>query len=79
VIQLFPFATWIALVTSAVLLIVLWTLGELRPRGGSTLLGWFVAAAYCQFFARSVGVAAMGLALQTMLAIYLLLRWKLTV
>jgi hypothetical protein len=79
VIQIFPFAAWLALATSAVLLVMLLTLGELRLRGGSVLVGWFLAAAYCQFFALSADVAAAGLALQTLLAIYLILRWKLAV
>jgi hypothetical protein len=79
VIQIFPFAAWLALVTSAVLLFVLLTLGEPRLRGGSLLVAWCLGAAYCQFFALSPAVAATGLALQTLLAIYLILRVKLTV
>ena len=78
-IQLFPFAAWLALVTSAVLLFVLLTLGELRLRDGTVLVAWCLGAAYWQFFALSAAGAATGLAFQTLLAIYLILRLKLTV
>ena len=75
--QIFPFFGWLAPFTSAGLLIVLWYLGELTPRVLALLFGWFVLAGYCQFFTGSAVVAAIGLLGQTMLAIYLLLRWRL--
>ena len=74
--QIFPFLTWLAVVTSAVLLAALWHLGQLRPRGFAFLLGWLLVAAFCQFLATSAVVAAVGLLLQTILAVYLIVRWK---
>ena len=76
-IQIFPFALWLAVLTSAVLLVVLWTLGELGHRTAGVLLGWFLLAVYCQFF-RAGGLAAAGLVLQTVLAVYLIVRFKLS-
>jgi hypothetical protein len=77
VLQIFPFALWLAVVTSAVLLGVLWAAGELGVGHIFALCGWFLIAGYCQFFAGSNVIATVGLVLQTFLAIYLLLRWKL--
>ena len=67
-ISIFPFILWLAAITSAVLLFLLWNLGELGPRSLGVLLGWFLVAGFCQFFAGSAVLAAAGLALQTMLA-----------
>jgi len=78
VLQIFPFLAWLAVVTSAVLLAALWHLGQLRPRGFAFLLVWLVVAAYCQFVTASAVVAAAGLLLQTILAVYLIVRWKLS-
>ena len=75
--QIFPFLAWIAPGTSAVLLVFLWSLGELGPRALAVLVGWFLLAGYCQFFSGSAVAAAAGLALQTILAVYLLFRWRL--
>lgn len=74
--QLFPFIVWLAAITSVVLLVVLWNLGDLRFRTAALLTAWFLVAAYCQFFAGSASVGAVGLALQTALAVTLLIRWK---
>jgi hypothetical protein len=65
-------------VTSAVLLVLLAWLGDLRWRAGAILVVAFVAFLYCQFFGQSALVAAIGLGLQTMLAIYLIVRWRLS-
>ena len=75
--QIFPFIVWFAPITSVVLLIVLWNLGELGPRHLALLLGWFLLAGYCQFFAGSATLGVVGLLLQTMLAIYLAVRLRL--
>ena len=75
--QIFPLLGWLAPLTSAALLIGLWILGDSRRPGLAVLLGWLLLAAYCQFFTRSAVVAAVGLLCQTILAIYLLLRWRL--
>lgn len=76
--QIFPITAWLAAITSAVLLAVLWNLGELGRRSLAVLLGWFLLAGYCQFLAGSTVVSAVGLLLQTLLAIYLILRWRLS-
>jgi|ERR671936_67159 RsiW-degrading membrane proteinase PrsW (M82 family) len=77
VLPMFPFVRLIAPLTSFGLLFALWYLGELKPRTLAVLVGWFLIAGYCQFFAASAVVVAIGLLAQTLLAIYLLLRWRL--
>lgn len=72
-----PFVAWVAIVTSVVLLAALFALGELSPRALAILIAWCGAAAYGQFFGSSAAVSAAGLALQTLLAVYLILRWRL--
>lgn len=76
--QLFPFAGWLAIGTSFGVLVALCALGDVGRRSGTILLAWLVLAGYCQFLVPSSIVAAVGLALQTMLAIYLIVRWRLT-
>lgn len=76
--QLFPLAAWLAAMISAIFLALLSTLGELGRRSLVVLLSWFLLAGYCQFLAGSAVVRGVGLVLQTMLAIYLILRWKFT-
>jgi len=78
VLEIVPFLAWLAAITSAVLLAVLWNLGELRRRSLAVLGGWFLVAGYCQFLAGSVVVGTVGLLLQTVLAICLVLRWRLS-
>ena len=76
--MIFPFLAWLAPITSALLLILLWNLGELGWRSLSVLFCWFLLAGYLQLFAGSDTVGAAGLSLQTMLAVYLILRWRLS-
>jgi hypothetical protein len=76
VLQVFPFLAWVAPITSVVLLPLLWALGELGPTAAGVLLGWFLLAVSFQFFAATALLQAAGLALQTTLAIYLLIRWR---
>ena len=73
---LFPFLAWLAVVTSAALLASLYASGDLGRGSLSLMLGWSLVAAYCQFFGASAAIAAGGLALQTVLAVYLIIRWK---
>jgi hypothetical protein len=73
---LIPFGPFFAVITSAILLVVLWKLGELGPPRLAVLPGWFLIAAYLQFGSSSDIVRAVGLLLQTMLALYLIMRWK---
>jgi len=74
VLEIFPFLTWLAPITSAFLLIVLWR--ELRPRSLLLLLALFALAGYCQFFAASPVAGPVGLGLQTALSVGLMIRWK---
>jgi hypothetical protein len=76
VLDILPFLTWLAALTSAFVLAALWFSGEMRGRTLAVLLAWFALAAYCQFFAGSVVLGAVGLALQTVLAAGLIVRWK---
>ena len=75
--QIFPFIAWLAPLTSAGLLIGLWFFGDLKRAVLAVALGWFLLAVYCQFLWGSAVVAAIGVLAQTLLAIYLLLRWRL--
>lgn len=74
--QFFPFAAYLAVVTSTTLLAILWSAGDLEHRQGLALAGWLIVAAYCQFFGSSMTLVAGGLALQTILALYLIVYWK---
>jgi uncharacterized membrane protein len=74
--QLFPFFTWLAAGTSVVMLVLRGASGELRWSSAIALGAWLLIAGGCQFLGRSAIVSAVGLALQTLLAIYLILRWR---
>jgi hypothetical protein len=76
VLQLFPFSAWIALVTSTCLLVILWSCGDIGATQGVALSVWLVVAGYLQFFGESMTTVAVGLALQTVLTLYLILYWK---
>lgn len=75
----FPFLAWIAAAMSGALLVALWMMGDLGRREAALLTGWFLAAVCCQFLGKTEGVITVGLALQTVLAIYLIARWRFTV
>ena len=75
---LFPFAALLPVITSAVLLGALWSVGELSPRSLVLQVCWCLLAAYGQFFGTSPAVTLTGLLAQTALAVYLVFRWKLT-
>jgi hypothetical protein len=74
---LFPFLDLLAVLTSVVMIVVLLASGDLRPRSGGIVAVWFVTAVWVQFAAASAIVAAGGLGLQTLLAIYLVVKWRL--
>lgn len=74
--QLFPFAAWLATASSAVMLVLLHVTGELNGRFGSFAVGWFLIAVACQFAGDSQAIVVLGLALQTLLAIGLIVRWR---
>lgn len=77
--QIVPFLAWLAAVTSAALLALSWSLGEFRRRTLAVLVGWFLVAGYCQFLSGSAIMNAVGLSLQTILAAYLLVRFRVNV
>ena len=74
--EILPFIAWLAALTSSTLLFVLWKFGDLKRRSLAALVGWFMLAGYCQFFGSSAVISAAGLVLQTVLAICLMIRWK---
>jgi hypothetical protein len=78
VLEFFPFVGFLAIATSAVTLGMLLSLGELRTRAAVILAAGVAAAGYCQFFASSDALALAGLLAQTVLALSLVVRWRLT-
>lgn len=74
--QLFPFAVLLAPATSAVMLVLLHATGELGGRAGAFAVAWFLVAASCQFAGDSQAIVVLGLTLQTLLAIGLIVRWR---
>jgi hypothetical protein len=78
VLLLFPFLAWLAAATSIVMAGMLAAAGELHVSSGAVVAGWFLVAAYCQFFTGSPSGAAAGLALQTLLAVGLTAWWRLS-
>jgi len=77
VLEILPFLAGVAAFTSVVLLIVIGKFGDLKRGTLTIFLVWFLVAGYCQFFGGSPVAGAVGLALQTLLAIGLLTYWKL--
>jgi len=53
--------------------------GTLLGKSLAIHVSWFAAAVWLQFFASSAALSAAGLVLQTVLAVYLILRWKFSV
>lgn len=75
---LISFLAPLAILTSIVMLVLLIAIGEVGLRGGVLLAALLLAAGYAQFFGASMAIAVTGLGCQTLLAIYLLVRWRLT-
>jgi hypothetical protein len=73
---IFPWLPWLAAIASVTLLVMLCATGELGARARAILPSWWLLAAYCQFFGTSGGMWALGLVLQTILAVNLIIRWK---
>ena len=71
-----PCLAWLAAMTSAALLVALWKLDDLRGATFAAVVGCFLLAAYCQFLGGSALLVRLGHVLQTVLAVYLLMRWK---
>ena len=74
--MLFPFVGYLAVITSAVLLVALGAQGGVRLGPLVVLGGWCLAAAWCQFFVASATAGAVGLGAKTVLAIGLVMRWR---
>lgn len=68
----------LAIVTSVVMLAMLIAIGDVGRRGALLLPAWLLAAGYAQFFGPSARVTVLGLGFQTLLAVYLAVRWRLT-
>ena len=68
---------WAAVATSFAALAALWYEGDVRPGWLVTWTALSLAAAWCQFFGPTALVSASGLAVQTLLAIGLVLATRL--
>lgn len=68
----------LAILTSIVMLGMLIAIGDVGRRGALLLPAWLLAAGYAQFFGPSASVSVLGLGGQTLLAVYLTVRWRLT-
>ena len=75
---LISFLAPLAILTSIVMLVLLIAIGEVGLRGGVLLAALLLAAGYAQFFGASMAIGVAGLGCQTLLAIYLIVRWRLT-
>ena len=75
--HLLPFLAWLGAIVSLVILVLLRIFGGVDRRSLLPLFGAFLVAAYAQFVSRSDLVNKVGLVLQTLLAVYLLVRIKL--
>jgi hypothetical protein len=74
---LLSFLAPLAILTSIVVLVLLVAMGDVGPRGGAVLACFLLAAGYAQFLGGSMLVVVAGLGCQTVLAIYLIVRWRL--
>ena len=77
--QFFPVFAWLAPATSLTMLVMLTAAGELRWRAGVFSIALFLLALSGQVFSSSALISAAALALQTLLAIGLIARWRLSV
>jgi len=68
---------WVPAIASAALMALLWAQDGLSGRAPLFLSSWFVLALAAQFLGTTTGVWVAGLALQTALAIFLLLKHQL--
>jgi hypothetical protein len=75
--EFFPMIGLLAAGTSLVMVAMLAAADDLRARGGAIAIAVFFIAVYLQFFSGSPNVRAAGLVLQTLLAVSLIVRWRL--
>jgi hypothetical protein len=70
---------WVPAVASGLLMALLWAQDGLEGRAQFLLPGWFLLALAAQYFGTITGgVWIVGLAVQTALAVFLLLKHQLT-
>lgn len=69
---------WMAVLVSAVLLVSLYREGNLGGPSLAVHVSWFAAAVGLQFLGPSAMYSAAGLLLQAVLAVYLIIRWKMS-
>jgi hypothetical protein len=65
---------WVPAIASAALMAFLWAQDELSGRTPLFLCGWFLLALAAQYFGTTTSMWVAGLALQTALAIFLVLK-----
>ena len=65
-------------IATAVQLAAAWMMGDLESRAKGLLLTAFAVAIYLQFFGQTMVASVAGLVVQTVLAIYLAVRWQLS-
>ena len=65
---------WVPAIASAALMALLWAQDELSGRAPLFLSGWFLLALAAQYLGTTTSVWVAGLALQTALAVFLLLK-----
>ena len=68
---------WVPAIASAALMALLWAQDGLSGRAPLFLSGWFLLALAAQYLGTSTSVWVAGLALQTALAVFLLLKHQL--
>lgn len=75
-VQFIPLIDWLATLCSVALLIVLWD--EIGSLQRALISGSVVSVAGIQFFTDSFTTAKIAFALQTVLAVYLIIRWRMS-
>ena len=74
---LLVFLAWLATAASIVTFVMLAASGDLNLRSACVLGVLIILAGYAQFFSGSALISAAGLGLQTLVAVSLLVRWRL--
>ena len=69
---------WVPAIASGLLMARLWVQDGLEGRALFLLPGWFLLALAAQYSGTTTGVWIVGLALQTALAVFLVLKHQLT-
>jgi hypothetical protein len=73
----FPLFFWLPAIASAPALVFLWNAVEISPRAAAILGAWFLAALLLELLEPAFSRPwALGLVAQTMLAIGLIMKWR---